>query len=330
MSDFGAPPFNSSHAPFQPGAAVCAVHMQNTASGTCARCGNYVCYQCTDSGRFTTCEACRARTGVTDFPISRDTFSIGGVLDAGWTAFSENWLMLTLGPFILAVVNVAFSFCSNILTSGMQAALEDVDMNVKLAVTLVISFSISLVSIVVQGGLTLGLVRMALDAVDRKPVELSALFSQFRKLLKWAVQIIVIGVAMAVPMALVFAPMGIAAALDKPEIGSIVTIVLMLLLIVPFFYVSLGLSFLNQEIVYDDSVGAIDSIKRSWQIAGGFRLSIFVIGPLGALIMIGGVLVCCVGVFPAQGLVFAFMAATYRALRNGSGLPDPVAAPKNF
>ena len=61
-----------------PALARCAVHEDAQATGTCVRCGNYVCPLCLDpsSDRDDMCDACRDRVGADIIPWERDDGSI--------------------------------------------------------------------------------------------------------------------------------------------------------------------------------------------------------------------------------------------------------------
>lgn len=67
-------------------------------------------------------------------------------------------------------------------------------------------------------------------------------------------------------------------------------IVVIVVVAVPAVYVGLGLLFMQFELVYDDGVGPLEAMRRSWALVRGM------------------------------------MGVAFLALRNGAGLPDPVRA----
>ncbi len=91
----------------------------------------------------------------------------------------------------------------------------------------------------------------------------------------------------------------------------------------PLIYVTLPITFIPMEIVYGNA-GAWESIRRSFSLANGFRLSLFGYGFIGVLILMVGMMACCVCILPALALFQLLLGALYLSVRNGSGLPPPV------
>jgi uncharacterized membrane protein len=68
----------------------------------------------------------------------------------------------------------------------------------------------------------------------------------------------------------------------------------LLLCLVPGVILALG-CLLWSNIVVDRGVGGIDALKQSWELTKGHKGSLFVFTLLAGLIMLAGVLACCIG-----------------------------------
>lgn len=80
--------------PMMPPGAVCAVHPAVPATGTCTRCGSFVCAACTQGGPY--CEKCRALVGGPRTPPPWERRSELGF----FKAFVEQWKLSMFSPEI--------------------------------------------------------------------------------------------------------------------------------------------------------------------------------------------------------------------------------------
>ena len=100
--------------------ARCAVHPELPAGAVCARCGNFMCATCSDEGRSKYCSQCRARGDASDFPFSRASYTLQGLVDYCWRRWKAHWLTLSLAALLFIGVIYAFAavagFGSAILT----------------------------------------------------------------------------------------------------------------------------------------------------------------------------------------------------------------------
>ena len=291
--------------------ALCAIHVDVVATSTCTRCGNYVCSECTGDGRFELCPHCRQRLGIGDFPFSRDEWSIGGLFNLCWQRFTEQWPMLLVATLIFFGISTAMSFVFQAVSMGAAA-----DPTVLAVILLVSQVTQNLVNL----ALSLFMIQVAIDAVLGRGVSLGRALRSMIVFWKALVQYLVL-IPTFIPIVLVFVlPIAI---LDDESLGIWIGLGGSAVLIVPLMYVWLGLFFIQYEIVHDASVGPIEAMRRSWHVARGQRWYVFGVGVLGALIMVAGLLVCCVGVLASYPIALMLFAALYLALRNGSGLPEP-------
>src|ERR1700737_530025 len=75
--------------------AQCAIHPGQLARGTCDRCGNFMCGECSQGGQSLLCPKCRQLAGASPFPFTRTDYDFGRLWDYGWNVFRNDWLMLS-------------------------------------------------------------------------------------------------------------------------------------------------------------------------------------------------------------------------------------------
>jgi uncharacterized membrane protein len=91
-----------------------------------------------------------------------------------------------------------------------------------------------------------------------------------------------------------------------------------LLLIVPGVILALGLSQANYYCV-DRNMGPIDSMKASWAATTGQKGKLFLYGLVSTLILLAGVLACCIPYLVALPVVMVGFATIYLRLSGGTG-----------
>ncbi|MBI5543367.1 MAG: hypothetical protein HY901_05730 [Deltaproteobacteria bacterium] len=285
--------------------ASCAVHAGQVASGVCSRCGSFVCEQCTGGGG-NQCAACRERTGASAFPLGRSNWSFSGVMSYAWEAFQREWLMLSVSALVLLVISAGLGIVGE-LANGASGKNP------------VLGLVVSVVTNVVNGLLGMGMIRVVLDVYEGRSADVGRLFSQFGKIGKYIVFGLYLGAVIGLPCA---AYAGVVAGIIHLTVGfeasSALTIgALAALPAIPvLIYVTLGLVFAQMELVRDDSVGPVDAVRNSWQLARGVRVEIFGVSLVSGLIVLAGLIALCVGIIPAIALAQLVMVGMYLALRN--------------
>ncbi len=316
-----------------PAGARCAVHTEVAASAVCARCGNFMCGTCSQGGAQQWCPTCVASYAGA-FPFKRDDFDFSRIWDFCWAIFTREWVMLSVAVIIYFFVAMAGGMVGNIFTqAAMQAtiggdpgALARDPERLFTARNIAIlggAYAMSiLISTVVTGIGLMGLIRVSTDVLHGRKVDLGRMFLDIKKLGRYVgaqLLLMAVGLVGAVPM-------GIAAYLafagargDRPvvlAVGGLVSALIALTLAI----VALPLLLAQYEIVYGDA-GTIEALSRVWRLGSGFRLQLFGYSLVGGLVILAGVIACCVGMLPAMGLQQLIMASLYLALRNGSDLP---------
>jgi len=136
-----------------------------------------MCGTCTEGGAQWACPSCREREGLgSAFPLDRSTPSFGGLLEVCWDAFQRERLMLSLGFLFVCVASVVGGLVSN-LFSCVGGVLGSVG-------ALILSTTTgSVLSLMLQGVATLGLLRMGMDVLNGQRADLGTMFGQTSKAL---------------------------------------------------------------------------------------------------------------------------------------------------
>jgi len=321
--------------------ARCAVHADRTASLVCARCGSFMCPECSEGGAQAQCPKCRALLGGDAFPYSRADYDFGRLWAHAWSSFSREWLMLTLGALVLLAFLIGASLVSSLLNTlflqlvGVAAAPGSLR---SLGISFVTGqvFSV-LISMVVQGVAMTGFYRIVMDALLGRRVELGRMFGQLKKLPTYLGTQLVLFVAVTIPTLLYFAGLVLAGLvaigvdlrnlgstnyekmfhpglLSVVALGSLAYVVAAIIVILPLT------AFVVPELVVSDA-GVFEVIGRAWRMASGHRLALFGYGVAIVLLITIATFLCFVPVLPALGLGTCLFLSLFLALRNGMGLP---------
>lgn len=334
--------------PPAPQGATCGVHAQLPADRACQRCGTFMCSACQAQGRDGLCPSCVERAG--DFPLNRDAYTVSSVWDYTVDVFKREWVMLSVGFLIMIMVgmvgNVVASFIQNggMLLSGMGQPAKADDLS---SLGPLIGFAVlgqtvgMLINLVVQGAVELGVYRMCLDSIAGRKADLGKLFGELKRLPDFVVARLIVIFGVGVPLVLLLGLVFLVAALaggltsldsirhlEDAHLGVLPVLIILVGFVgwmVVAMYVSLPINLATMEVVYGGASG-VEALKRAWRLGDGHRFSLFGLNLLAGLIMIAGILACCVGMIPAGGFAMLFNTVLYMALRRGSGLPEPVSA----
>ncbi|HZI12748.1 MAG TPA: B-box zinc finger protein [Myxococcus sp.] len=320
------------------GRALCPLHPEQVASQTCVRCGNFMCGVCSEDGTLSLCPTCRERTGTARFPLSRDNWSVGALLDYSWTTFQREWVMVCVGLLIVFGASLAGQVISTVLSSIGQAT----ESTAIIILTVLAGF---LISTVVQGLVATGYMSMLLDVLNGQRADLGRLFTQFHKAVPYLLTMLLI-FAIFIPIILlifggsllVAVATGLLAGLDlsreglegisAQELVNVFTTagtaligtlsVAFVLYLVVLTWLGLPVMLVQMELAANESPTALGTLRRCFAYAKGQRLSMLGVSLLGMLIGIAGFLACCVGIIPAMGLFYLMLAGLYLSLRNGA------------
>jgi uncharacterized membrane protein len=101
-------------------------------------------------------------------------------------------------------------------------------------------------------------------------------------------------------------------------LGSIATAIGMLFLVLPGIIVALGLSQAG-FLVFDRGMGGLGSLKASWKLMVGYRLTLFLLVLTLVGINVLGVLALCIGFFVTAPLTAVVLAVFYERVRQWNG-----------
>lgn len=330
--------------------AQCAVHLGRPARFACARCGNFMCDECSLGGSEAQCPACRQKL-VSDFPFSRTDYDFGRVWDYAFEAFKREWLMLSLAALIFFAVAMVGGLIAGVIQQvGMaivgvsQPNFGRGDFDGSQLIPFIVVYGVSqligtVINVVVQGVFLMGLVRLCLDVLAGQKANLERLFSQLKRLPDYIIQQLVLIFVIGVPVALItLALLGVGffvlvggsmESLRHFRPDDLFTGKMTVLFVLTFFWaiflgiMALPLMFAPMELVFGGA-GGFESIRRAWTLGTGHRGMTFVVALVGGLVLIAGFFACCVGVLPAFALYYLLLITLFLALRKGSELPPPV------
>lgn len=308
--------------------AFCALHPDQRAQRTCTRCGNFMCGQCAEGGSQSNCPTCRQRLGLTEaFPLTRQDWTFSGLWDYCFELFKRDWVMLSVGALILMGVSVAAQAVGNILPT-LGAAAESIPLTVAL------TLGAFLVQNVLQGIVGMGFMRMLLDVLQGRRAEISWMFSQVHKTGTYLGTLLVIALGAVVVIGLLSALVLVLLmpgnpfdfenfnpeALDEGNLAAVV--VVLAVAAVPLAWLSLPLYLLQAELAADDHPTVMGVLRNCFAYARGQRLSILGVSMVNGLVLIAGMLACCVGFIPALALSSLLTVGLCLALRTGADTGD--------
>jgi len=310
--------------------AGCALHPAQQATGTCARCGNFMCDACGAYGTQTFCPTCRERTGVSAFPLGRDTWSFSALWDYCFEAFKREWVMLSLA----LVVTIAVSMVANLFGSIGTAIFQGGDSLVPLILAMILAY---LVQVAVQGVMGMGMMRVVFDVLEGGRADVGRVFSQVHKVGRYVLATLIAVVVVSLPLMILFCVLsfvGLVAvgvpvsdmlaggAALREQLPALLGVLggAFLLTFIPAIYFGLPLYLLQAELTSNEDVTAVRAFRNCYVLARGERLSLFGFSLLAILLVLVGLMACFVGVIPATALMQLLLGGLYLALRNGSEL----------
>lgn len=203
-------------------------------------------------------------------------FPFGESVKKGWELFKEHAGFLVLVSLVYFAVSIGGSF----LLEELNGALAFVGLVLYYVLTYLMS---------------LGLVRILLNILDKKETSLGMLFSEGKHLINFFVAGILTGLAV---------------------LGGFI------LLIIPGIIFSFRFSQVTNLIV-DKNMGAIEAMKMSWRITKGHVLDLFLFSLLISIVALIGLLALGVGLIVAIPVTMIAQMYVYRFLVNKYTGPVP-------
>ena len=225
--------------------------------------------------------------------------------------------MICVAALIVMAVNFACNLVQNGAVQVVTIALQDQ------RITFGVQAMMSIVFWVLQIWLQLGQAMVMLDVARGRPINLSKLFAggPFLRDAIFATLILML-IMGGVAAVLIGIPVGVGLAITQSGEGAAVGAGIGVALAgIPIIMITLAL-FQYQFLIVDRRLGAVDSLRTSYEITRGNKLTLLLLGVVLAAISIAAILVgllaLCVGVIPAMIAVTGFsglvLAVTYLSM----------------
>ena len=212
-----------------------------------------------------------------------NSLSISSVVESAWSLFKKHGSSILVILMVYTLISGSISFITTTLTGN----------------TIILTLVFSVVKIVIDTLLLLGVYRVLLDVVDGKKPELTKLFSQtnFPRII-------------------------------HSILGTIIVAILVLmgcvLLLFPGLYILFRLQFCSLIILEQEKPNFTEAIKESWLLTENHVIDLIGIGLVSFMIVLGGLLAFLLGLLVAIPLVSIVTAVVYRRLQSlkASNLSD--------
>jgi hypothetical protein len=215
--------------------------------------------------------------------------------------------MACVAVLIVGAIDFACSIVQNLVVSGLAAFVQEP------TVTFGAQALMTIVFYLLQIWLALGQTMVMLDIARGRLINLSKLFAAGPYLLNGIVATIIFSLILfAIGAVLVGIPAGIGFAVNqKPEGAIFGAVGGLLLAAVPLIIASMAMSQF-QPLIVDRKLNGIDSLRMSYEITQGNKFTLFLIvialSVIGFIAFVVGLLLLCIGVFPAMIGVYGFSA----------------------
>lgn len=298
-----------------PEGARCAIHPDQPAARTCARCGNYLCSACTSAGTSGLCLTCASRVGQTGgaFAYSRDHFTLDGLLNLSLSRWKANWLFLTLGFGAIVIAVYAVSLGGEWVFERLaDAAGSDSRLHSPLhPARIAFQIATTLVQIAAQ----LVMFAVCLDVLQGREASVERGLAAMRRLPDLLLQTLILYAALAVDVGLHYL---LFLALGGTQAWSALLIVIgVWFVLLPLrVYAGLGIMFSTPVLLVDPESNALSAFATSWQVVSGHRLPAFGVSLVCAFIVGAGIVACCVGAFAAVPIATLLYCSLFLALSN--------------
>lgn len=230
--------------------------------------------------RFNPYEAPRAQ-GYSHFSGAQgepEPWSIGEVFQLAWELYKQNWGPLTAGLFLTAMLSNIPSQTPNLLVAlGVARDTSDIRH---------ITIPCMVIGWIASAYFSAGFVRATTGMLRTGTMRFADIFSAGSRFLPY---------------------------LALTALSSICILLGMIAFIVPGVILALGVS-LARYYVVDQRLGPIDAMRTSWNATVGHKANIFLFYLVGTLLLLGGLMACCVGVIVAQTVIVVAESILYMRL----------------
>lgn len=303
-----------------------------------------MCAGCSEHGTQAQCPTCRS-LATASFP-----YDASAHFDTLWShtysAFMRDVVICSVASVLFFGIVMGGQLVATLFSEVLKAVLglkaildEDNPLRTPgafIASTIITQVVGALVGVAAQGVALIGFYRLLIDVLVGKRADLGRMFSQLPLFPKFVAMQVILFFVVTVPSLLYFGGVGVAglaiagvrlSALQdlRPERLLSPALIGLFFLSIAAYLVFLGVIlpvtlFAVPELVVGQC-GPLEALQRSWQLGSGQRLRALGYSFVAGLVVLLGVLACCVGVLPALPLASMLLLALFLALRNSAGLP---------
>lgn len=208
-------------------------------------------------------------------------FSIKEAVKAGWELTKQNLGLMVGVVVVVVLVNLLPNMLTMLMEDGRNSSLE------------ILAIPVMLVSWILNFLVSLGMIKVVLNVVDKKKTAIADLFNGYPLLLNYIAGSIIYGLIV---------------------VGGFI------LFIIPGIYFAIKYHFYSYYIV-DKKMGPIEAIKASGKITKGIKLHLILFGIVLALLNLLGALLFGIGLLitiPITAIAYAYV---YRNLSKSSQSP---------
>lgn len=210
-----------------------------------------------------------------------NAFSIREALVVGWTKTKQNFLLWVMILVTMAVVTMAAGWLDDQIDNKLLSTL------------------LALGGYVIQLGLELGIIGVALKLLADQATKYSDLFTMYGLVPQFFLATIIGGIAVM--------------------LGSIV-------FVIPGIYIAVRLS-QTAFLIADWKLSGVDALKKSWEITRGNTLQLFFLVLVVSVLNLIGAFLFLLGLFVTVPITTLAMAYVYRKIAPGAAItPAPVNA----
>lgn len=231
-------------------------------------------------------------------------FSKRKILNESWGFVKENLSFLIMVVLILGGINLLMSIVQNSIfeETGVQGWIFIIAANL------------------FQMGLSLGIVHITLNILDKKDIAISQMFQSFHLLLPYLlasmIYIVLILIVSLPGITLLFYSISMdwGNILEFDTFGMWELLLPGLLILIPATYLSLRLQFYNYFLV-EEECGIVDSIKKSAEISKGYVGELFLVEMVLMVLILLSLIPLGLGLLLSVPLAIMMVAVIYRQLK---------------
>jgi len=244
-------------------------------------------------------------------PLGGIPFTVSDVFNWSWAIFSERMWPCIYIFWGYAAVSWALSVGMQILLSSLMAIVREP------VFFLFLNTIITLVNMVVQVWLGIGMSLGLLKIARREPVSFEVLFTGGQAVVSTIMAAIVAGGIIGVPLIILASGLIVLFVTGIQHMDSWGALILFVLgcgLTAVFLFYMMARLMQFYYLVMDRNLGVLDSIQLSWQLTRGRAATIILVYLLQIVVNLAGLLACCVGLIFALPLSSLLNIVTYLAL----------------